>query len=52
MLTYVKGSNDFTTPMNYAVPSSIDGEHHVYFFNPGSDLGRKSVLRLINFRLK
>ena len=47
LLAYVRTHDGFVTPMHELVP--VEGiRHHVRFFNPGSNRGQVSRLRLIN----
>ena len=47
VLSYVRTSDGFLTSMRDTVPSA-GGRHRVVFFNPGSNSGQVSRLRLIN----
>ena len=48
VLAYIRTSDGFLTSMHDAVPAGEDGRHRVPIFNPGSNLGQVSQLRLIN----
>ena len=45
---YIRTGDGFLTPMHALVRESKPGHHDVAFFNPGSNLGQRSRLRLIN----
>ena len=47
VLAYIRTSDGFLTSMHDVVPS-IDGEHWVAIFNPGSNPNQVSRLRLVN----
>ena len=47
MLSYVRTTDGFLTAMHDTVPSA-GGRHWVVFFNPGSNSGQVSRLRLVN----
>ena len=47
VLSYIRTTDGFLTAMHDTVPSE-DGRHRVLFFNPGSNDGQMSRLRLVN----
>ena len=48
VLSYARTSDGFLTSLHDLAPVAEDGSHRVVFFNPGSNTGQVSTLRLIN----
>ena len=48
VLSYVRTGDGFLTSTHDLAPLAADGSHRVVFFNPGSNTGQVSRLRLIN----
>ena len=48
VLSYARTADGFLTSLHDLAPVAEDGSHRVVFFNPGSNTGQVSKLRLIN----
>ena len=48
VLSYARTADGFLTSLHDLAPAAEDGSHRVVFFNPGSNTGQVSKLRLIN----
>ena len=48
VLAYARTADGFLTSLHDLAPVADDGSHRVVFFNPGSNTGQVSKLRLIN----
>ena len=48
VLSYARTADGFLTSLHDLAPVAEDGSHVVVFFNPGSNTGQVSKLRLIN----